>query len=39
MRKNINIDRKIQKRIFLAPHEIEDLRSRIRTIQFSRWRE
>ena len=25
MRKNINIDERIQKRIFLAPHEIEDL--------------
>jgi hypothetical protein len=25
MRKEINIDERIQKRIFLAPHEIEDL--------------
>ncbi len=25
MRKEINIDERIQKKIFLAPHEIEDL--------------
>ncbi len=32
MRKEINIDERIQKRIFLAPHEIEDLINSLHSI-------